>query len=135
MMGGMDKHDESYGLLRTLGRFVALTLLVELGLLAFVGISCLFGPTCTATLYSERLFWLGLIAMLVGAPVLIGWLGSGRPGDWQSGRTRSEGEDIVELPVAKEERQKRRRWRTFALHMIAIGLLAIALSALIDTYF
>ena len=59
-------------------KFIGISLLIDLGLLAAVGLSCVLGPGCTRIMWSERMFWAGMIPLMVGLGGMIGWLGSGR---------------------------------------------------------
>ncbi|MBN2004719.1 MAG: hypothetical protein JXA21_15285 [Anaerolineae bacterium] len=113
-------------------RFLGITLLVDLGLLILVSLSCLIGTRCTATAWSERMFWVGLGFMIIAAPVAFAALSTGRA--FNNPMTMGMDNQIA-VDIIESERQGLDKRTMFALRMGLIGTIGIVLSALIDTYF
>ena len=112
--------------------FTGAVLLVDAIVLAGVGISCLFGETCTATTWSERTFWIGLSISLIAGPLAISVLGSGRPtlkncdvDDWDTPLRQEQ--DSPEERKAKIA--QRGQW---SLRFGAVGVTTIIIGILID---
>lgn len=135
-------------------KFIGISLLIDLGLLAAVGLSCVIGTRCTRIMWSERMFWVGMIPLMVGLAGMISWLGSGpRPfaikpseededeeeeGEREqpvAGRpeVRSYADQEAWDPDAESEDSKGLSSRAqFALRMFSVGAGAYLLSALLD---
>jgi hypothetical protein len=126
--------------------FIGLSLLIDLALLAAVGLSCLIGPQCTGLMWSERMFWLGMVPMMIGLGGIISWLGSGeRPITYKSSDAKKDDEDEkqeAEVPQGArphefngdpdEDSDGLSGRAKFALRMLSIGAGAYAISALLD---
>ena len=111
-------------------RFLGVSLLAALVLLAVVSLSCLFGTRCDNAAYSERMFWGGLIVAMGAMPAALAMLGSNQ-GYYNSPFTA--GQDArVALTIANDARRSLDKRTTFALRAASIGVIAMGISALID---
>ena len=122
--------------LLNVGRFIGIILLIDLGLFTAVTVSCRIGTqrygiaTCTNLEWSERMFWVGIIVMILAAPAVFAMLSTGKG---FSGNPMTAGMDnAIALDIIKSERQGMNKRMVYALRMGLIGAGAIATSALID---
>jgi hypothetical protein len=114
----------------SIGRFLGLILLVDLGLFIVVSISCLFGTRCTGSAWSERMFWAGILAMVTAMPAVLAMLNTSR-GYFSNPLTA--GMDLqVAGTIVRDGRKGLDKRTAFALKAGAVGAGAIAISALID---
>lgn len=113
-------------------RLIGTALLVDVALLAAVGASCWLGDVCTTVIWSERMFWVGLALTLVAAPLVIGFLSSGRlhpkgldTDGWAPLATKAK--------LAAEERQANMlRVGMWSLRIGLVGVFAIVMAVLIE---
>jgi len=116
--------------LMTIGRFLGIVLLVDLGLFIIVSISCLFGTRCTNAVWSERMFWAGILALITAMPAVLAGLNTSR-GYFDNRLTA--GMDLqVAQTIIQSERKGLDKRTAYALKAGAVGVVAIAISALID---
>jgi len=116
--------------LLSVGRFLGVVLLVDLGLFLAVTLWCQMGTRCTPLEWSERMFWVGIIVMILAAPAVFAMLSTGRG---FSGNPMTAGMDnAIALDIIKSERQGLNKRMIYALRMGLIGAGAIGISALID---
>jgi hypothetical protein len=126
-------------------KFLGVSLLIDLGLLAAVGLSCIIGTRCTRLMWSERMFWVGMIPLMIGLGGMIRWLGSGRrPVKYKSSDEQETEDDDVSADVRPYDMDEGFRadedgdaeglssGAKFALRMASVGAGAYILSALID---
>jgi putative heme iron utilization protein len=121
-------------MLITVARFTGITLLVDVVLVLGVGVSCLIGDSCTAIVWSERMFWIGLALMMIAGPLAIGYLSSGRlrprgfvAEGWEPIGTRER--------LSAEERQENiARVGLWALRIVSVGLFSIIIGILIEVF-
>ncbi len=114
----------------SIGRFLGIVLLVDLGLFIIVSISCLFGARCTNAAWSERMFWAGIIALITAMPAVLAGLNTSR-GYFDNRLTA--GMDLqVAQTIIQAERKGLDKRTAYALRAGAVGAGAIAISALID---
>ena len=111
-------------------KFLGVSLLINLGLFALVSLSCLIVPRCSNTAYSERMFWVGLVAMLGAMPAVLASLGSNQ--GYYSDPLTAGMDAQVALTIARDNRRSLGKRTKFALRAASIGLMAISTSALID---
>ena len=127
--------------------FIGLSLLIDLALLAAVGLSCLIGPQCTGLTWSERMFWLGMVPLMIGLGGMISWLGSGeRPITYKSSDVKKDDDEDEEQEAEVPQAARPYEFNDdpdgdldglsgrakFALRMLSIGAGAYAISALLD---
>jgi hypothetical protein len=111
-------------------RFVGVVLLVDGAIVLAMGISCLFGNRCTAIQFSERVFWAGIAAMMVGVPAVVAAFTAGQ-GYFGDPFTAGQMSQIATEIIQREKNESNKRYG-FALRMALIGGGAIAISALIE---
>ena len=114
----------------TVLRFVAATLLIDLGLFALVSISCLIGTRCTNVGYSERMFWVGLASMIAAMPAVLGALNTSR--GYYNSRFTAGMDAQVAHTIIKDGRLSLNRRSAFAWRALSVGLVGIGIAALID---
>ncbi|HOT92518.1 MAG TPA: hypothetical protein PLJ78_10880 [Anaerolineae bacterium] len=123
----MDKVKDA---LRSIGRFIGLVLLIDLGIFVVVTISCQIGTRCTGTAWSERMFWAGIIAIITAMPAVLAGLNTSR-GYFENPLTA--GMDLqVAGTIIKDGRKGLDKRTAYAFKAGAVGAGAIAISALID---
>ncbi|MBN1874492.1 MAG: hypothetical protein JXA33_09705 [Anaerolineae bacterium] len=111
-------------------RFLGISLLIDLGLLVLVGIWCWVGPTCTAAIWSERMFWAAMIAFISAVPVIVASLNTAS--GVESTTFGSAWAQKAALDTIQQERNKLgKRWIYF-LRMFTIALGAFLISMAID---
>ncbi|MGC9348338.1 MAG: hypothetical protein ACP5JG_09395 [Anaerolineae bacterium] len=111
-------------------RFVAISLAIDVALFLLVTLSCVLGSQCTNVTYSERMFWVGMAALLIGLPAVFASLGSfqGQFGDpFLAGQQMKVADAVIK--DARLHMSKRAR---FAWRFLTIGVGGIAIAALID---
>ncbi|MFN2283812.1 MAG: hypothetical protein ACK2UQ_05290 [Anaerolineae bacterium] len=114
----------------SIGRFLGMVLLVDLGLFIVVSVSCLFGTRCTGSAWSERMFWAGILAMVTAMPAVLAMLNTSR-GYFDNPLTA--GMDLqVAGTIVKDGRKGLDKRTAYALKAGVVGAGAIAISALID---
>ena len=136
-------------------RFLGISLGIGLGLFAAVSLSCLVGTRCTAVMWSERMFWVSMVPLVLGMGGMIGRLGSGRPpakpkdshvndeaeneaacdpGDptCSAGLSDVEGYGVPEQNPMGEESKGLGQTARFALLMLTVGVSGFIISALIE---
>jgi hypothetical protein len=111
-------------------RFLGTVILVDLAIFAVVSLSCLFGTRCTATVWSDRMFWAAMIAAAAAMPAIISGMSTGSgveanafDGAWANQRALAT--------IQSERRRMGKRMRTL-LRQLAIAAGALGISALID---
>lgn len=114
----------------SVGRFIGISLLVDLGLLLVVVVWCLLGTSCTSTMYSERMFWLGMATNIAAMPAIVAGLNSQR-GYFNSPFTAGQDAKVYGTIINDAHRQMSTATKYF-WRMASIGVGAIAISALID---
>ncbi len=116
--------------LLSIGRFLGLILLVDLGLFIVVTISCQFGTRCTTLAWSERMFWAGILALVTAMPAVLAMLNTSR-GYFDNPLTA--GMDLqVAGTIVRDGRKGLDKRTAYALKAGVVGAGAIAISALID---
>lgn len=129
-------------------KFLGVSLLIDLGLLTAVGLTCIIGTRCTRLMWSERMFWVGMIPLMLGLGGMIRWLGSGRRPIKYKSSDEQDAEDDAEEDVSPDARPYEVKEdpradededdnglssdAVFALRMVSVGAGAYILSALID---
>lgn len=111
-------------------RFIGTTLLIDLGLLALVSISCLIGTRCTNVTYGERMFWVGMASLVAAMPAVLGSLSTSR-GYYDSPFTAGMDAQVAHT-IIKDGRLSLSRRSAFAWRAFSVGAVGIAISALID---
>ena len=152
--GGMDKV-ASRGV--AVLKFIGISLGIDLALFVVVSLTCLIGARCDRLMWSERMFWVGMVPLVLGMAGMISWLGSGpRPftidlDDEDEDDAEAEGEDRDERDKPATTRPEVRSYEDwedpdsesedseglstraqFALRMVTVGVGAFAISALIE---
>jgi hypothetical protein len=112
-------------------RYLWPILLITLGISLVVGLSFLFVGEFTWGAYSDRLFWDGIAAVLVGGLGLWAALGSYNTLGTPSVLTAPGDARIAHERVREYLRMNARRY-TFAFRMFAVGLICMVASALIE---
>jgi len=112
------------------GKYVGVTLLVDLGLFAIVSLSCLFGTRCTGVQWSERMFWAGILAMLGAAPAVLAMLSTSQ-GYFDNPMTAGMDMQVAKTIIEDGRRGMSKRSK-FSLRAASVGAGAIGISALID---
>lgn len=114
----------------SIGRFLGIILLVDLGLFIIVSLSCLFGTRCTGAAWSERMFWAGIVALITAMPAVLAGLNTSR-GYFDNPLTA--GMDLqVAGTIVRDGRKGLDKRTAYALKAGAVGAGAIGISALID---
>jgi len=114
----------------SIGRFLGIVLLVDLGLFSVVSISCLFGTRCTNVAWSERMFWAGIVTLLTAMPAVLAGLNTSR-GYFDNRLTAGMDMQVAQTIIASERKGLDKR-TAYALKAGAVGAGAIGISALID---
>ncbi len=114
----------------SIGRFLGIVLLVDLGLFSVVSISCLFGTRCTNVAWSERMFWAGIVALLTAMPAVLAGLNTSR--GYFDNRLTAGMDMQVAQTIIQSERKGLDKRTAYALKAGAVGAGAIGISALID---
>lgn len=112
-------------------KFMGLVLLIDIGLLALVGLTCLLGSGCTTAQWSDRMFWLSLGTMLLAAPAVIASLSTGR-GYFNSPFTAGP-DSAIAVDIINRERRELSKRTMFAIRVGVIGAIGIGIAALIST--
>ena len=116
--------------LLSIGRFIGVILLIDLGLFVAVTISCQIGARCTNVAWSERMFWVSMGAMILAAPAVFAMLSTGK--GFSSNPMTAGMDNAIALDIIKSERQGLNKRMLYALRMGLIGAGGIGISALID---
>lgn len=111
-------------------RFLGISLLVAVGLLALVSLSFLVWGPLTSAAYSERMFWVGFGATICGMPAVLSSLGTNQ-GYYNSPFTAGLDAQVAHT-IVKDGRRGLTRRTKFAWRMFSIGGFGIAFAALID---
>ncbi|HHE72709.1 MAG TPA: hypothetical protein ENL34_10565 [Chloroflexi bacterium] len=111
-------------------RFLGVSLLIDLGLFAAVSLSCLIGPRCSNAVYSERMFWVSLAAIIAGMPAVLASLGTSR-GYYDNPFTAGIDAQVAHT-IIKDGRQGLSKRSRYAWRMFSIGIIGIGIAALID---
>ncbi len=113
-------------------RFLGTVLLIDLAIFAVVSLSCLLGTRCTATAWSNRMFWAAMIAAATAMPAIIAGMstgsgveGSAFDGAWANQRALST--------IQSERRRMGKRLR-YLIRQLSIAAGALGISALIDLF-
>lgn len=114
----------------SIGRFLGIILLADIGLFVVVSVSCLFGTRCTGAVWSERMFWAGIIAMITAMPAVLAGLNTSR-GYFDNRLTAGMDMQVAQTIIQSERRGLDKR-TAYALKAGAVGAVAIGISALID---
>ncbi len=114
----------------SIGRFLVIVLLVDLGLFISVSISCLFGTRCTNAAWSERMFWVGIIALITAIPAVLAGLNTSR--GYFDNRLTAGMDMQVAQTIIQSERKGLDKRTAYALKAGVVGAGAIGISALID---
>jgi hypothetical protein len=112
-------------------RFIGTTLLIDLGLFVLVSVSCLIGTRCTNLAYGERMFWVGMASLIAAMPAVLGSLSTSR-GYYDSPFTAGMDAQVA-LTIIKDGRLSLSRRSAFAWRAFSVGIVGIAISAVIDT--
>ncbi|HQE93694.1 MAG TPA: hypothetical protein PLH19_12865 [Anaerolineae bacterium] len=123
----MDKVKQA---LLSIGRFLGVILLIDLALFIVVTISCQIGTRCTSTAWSERMFWVGIAAIICAAPAVLAMLSTSR--SFSINPLTAGMDNAIAVDIIQNERKGMNKRVTFALRMGLIGAGCIAISALID---
>lgn len=113
-------------------RFLGIIVLADLGLFVVVSVWCLIGTRCTEIQWSERMFWAGLLVMMLSAPAMIATLGGGR-GNFDNSMTAGMDMQIADA-IIKDQRKSMDKRSQFALYAASIGVGGIVISALIEYF-
>ncbi len=113
-----------------IGRFLGLILLIDLGLFIAVTISCQIGTRCSNIAWSERMFWVGIAAIICGAPAVVAMLSTSR--SFSINPMTAGMDNAIAIDIIQNERRGMNKRVGFALRMGLIGAGCIAISALID---
>jgi hypothetical protein len=124
----MEKQEVFIGILR----FLRTVVLIDLGIFATVGLVCWLGGWRTAYQYAGGLFWAGAAAIVIGLSSLMGGWGITRSFRYQYGQSVSE-QGIYER-TRQAIKDEARSYR-FLILMAAVGVVSIAVGALIQTIF
>lgn len=111
-------------------KFLGVSFLINLGFFVVVSLSCLFGTRCSNVVYSERMFWVGLVAMVGAMPAVLASLGSNQ--GYFSDPLTAGMDAQVALTIARDNRRSLSKRTKFALRAASVGLMGIVTSALID---
>lgn len=111
-------------------KFLGFVLLIDLGIFAVVSLTCLLGTRCTNLQWSERMFWGGMLAMLSGMPAVLAAMNTSR-GYFDNPMTMGMNLQVAET-IIKDGRKGLGKRTRFALTAGTVGIIAIAISALID---
>ena len=111
-------------------RFLGISLLIDLGLLVLVSLSCLIWGPCANAQYSERMFWAGMAAMVAAMPAVLAALNTSR-GYYNSPFTAGQDAKVA-LTIAKDGQQGLNKRTAYTWRMITIGMFGIGIAALID---
>jgi hypothetical protein len=113
-------------------RFLGTVILVDLAIFAVVSASCLLGTRCSATTWSDRMFWAAMIAAAMAMPAIIAGMSTGSgteagmfDGAWANQRA---------LATIQSERRRMGKRLRFLLRQLAIAAGAFGISALIDLF-
>lgn len=117
-------------ILVAIGRFVGTALAIDAGLFAVVTISCFIGTRCSSVAYSERMFWVGMAALIAAMPAVLASLSSNR-GYFDNPFTAGADMQVAHT-IIKDARRSMSKRATFALRMGIVGTVAIAISAVIE---
>ncbi|MBL7199808.1 MAG: hypothetical protein ISS56_06635 [Anaerolineae bacterium] len=119
------------GVFAGIWKFLKPVLLVDLGLFLLVGGSFLLRGEFTFAAYSERLFWAGMAAVVVGGFGVWASLGSYSTLGTPSILTASGDAQIAHSRIAEHMQTNSKRY-TFVFRMFATGLVCMVSAALID---
>lgn len=111
-------------------RFLAISLAIDVALFIIVTLSCFIGTRCTNVMYSERMFWSGMAAMVAAMPAVLAGLGThqGNFGDpFLAGQQMRVADAII-----KDARLQLSKRSAFAWRAATVGAGAMLISALID---
>jgi hypothetical protein len=123
---------EKQGVLTGILRFLRTVVLIDLGILAAVGLVCLLGGWHTAYQYGGGLSLAGAVAIVIGLSSVVGGWGITRGGDYQYAQSVSEQDIQGRAQQAIEDIAQSYR---FQILMTAVGVVSIAVGALIQTLF
>jgi hypothetical protein len=113
-----------------IGRFIGTALAIDAGLFVLVSLSCLIGTRCSYVAYSERMFWVGMAALIAAMPAVLASLSSNR-GYFDNPFTAGADMQVAHT-IIKDARLSLNKRAMFALRMGIIGSIAIAISAVIE---
>lgn len=111
-------------------RFIGISLLIDLGLFVAVTLSCLIVGPCSNDIYSERMFWVGMVASVAAMPAVLAALSTNRgyyDSPFTAGMDAQVAHTIIEDGRLSLTKRSRYMWR-----MITIGAGGIGLAAAID---
>ncbi|MGA9350694.1 MAG: hypothetical protein WBW48_18075 [Anaerolineae bacterium] len=124
----MGKHGVSTGILR----FLRSVVLIDLGIFAAVGLVCWLGGWRTAYQYGGGLLGTGVAAIVIGLSSLMGGWGITRSFRYQYGQSVSE--QGIHERTRQAIKDEARSYR-FLILMAAVGVVSIAVGALIQTVY
>lgn len=110
-------------------RFLGISLLIDLGILALVTLSLLIWPTNNAG-YSERMFWSAFAAIIGGMPAVLAGLSTSQ-GYYNSPFTAGQDAKVA-LTIVEDGRRGLSGRARYAWRMFSIGIMGIGIAALID---
>jgi hypothetical protein len=122
---------EKQEILLGIWRYLRFVLLTTLAILIATALSFLIWGPFTFPKYSERLFWAGIGAVIVGGMAIWAALGSYSTLGTPSILTAPGDAPIATWRIGEQLRMNARRYG-FSFRMAAVGILCIALSALIE---
>jgi hypothetical protein len=111
-------------------RYMGLSLLIAVGLFALVSLSFLIWGPMTNVAYSERMFWVGLAAMLTAAPAVMGFLSTNQ-GYYTSPFTAGQDAKVAHTIIADGRKSMDKR-TAYIWRALTVGAFGIGISALID---
>jgi hypothetical protein len=117
-------------ILVAVGRFVGTALAIDAGIFVVVTLSCLIGTRCSSVMYSERMFWVGMAALIMAMPAVLASLSSNR-GYFDNPFTAGADMQVAHT-IIKDARRSVNKRSIFALRMGIVGTVAIAISAVIE---
>ena len=120
------------GVLAGILRFLRTVVLIDLGIFAAVGLVCLLGGWRTAYQYGNGLSLAGAAAMVIGLSSVVGGWGITRSFGYQYAQSVSEQDIHGRTQQAIEDVAQSYR---FQILMTVVGVVSIAVSALIQTLF
>jgi hypothetical protein len=114
----------------SIARFLAISLLIDLGMFLVASILCLTNLNCTGEQWSEYMFWLSMIALVAGMPAVLASLSTSR-GYFDNPMTAGADMQVAGTIIQHERRELSKR-TVYTLRMFSIGILGIVISAMID---
>ena len=124
---------EEESVLLRIWRYMMPVLIAVAVVFVLAGASFLFWGEFSFPAYSDRLFWGGIAAILVGGFAVVASLGSYSTLGTPSVLTAPGDARVAHSRIVDHFRTNEKRY-TFVFRMWAIGILCIAVSALVDVF-